>query len=90
MDKSVRTEGLWIKCDACEQVIFRADLEANLHVCPNCGYHFRLGSRERVEMLLDPGYELVDLELSSTDPLDFTDLKPYKSRLAKGPGETRA
>ncbi len=86
--KSVRTEGLWIKCDACEQVIFRADLEANLMVCPNCGYHFRLGSRERVEMLLDPGYELVDLELRSTDPLDFTDLKPYKSRLSKAQADT--
>jgi len=86
--KTVRTEGLWIKCDACEQVIFRADLEANLMVCPNCSYHFRLGARERVEMLLEPGYELVDLELKSTDPLDFTDLKPYKSRLSKAQADT--
>ena len=86
--KTVRTEGLWIKCDACEQVIFRADLEANLMVCPNCGYHFRMGARERVEMLLEPGFELVDLELRSTDPLDFTDLKPYKSRLSKAQADT--
>jgi len=86
--KSVRTEGLWIKCEACEQVIFRADLEANLMVCPKCGYHFRLGAQERVEMLLEPGYELVDLELKSTDPLDFTDLRPYKSRLSKAQADT--
>jgi acetyl-CoA carboxylase carboxyl transferase subunit beta len=86
--KSVRTEGLWIKCEACEQVIFRADLEANLLVCPKCGHHFRMGSRDRVEMLLEPGYELVDLELKSTDPLEFTDLKSYKDRLAKAQADT--
>jgi acetyl-CoA carboxylase carboxyl transferase subunit beta len=86
--KTVRTEGLWIKCESCELVIFRADLEANLMVCPKCGYHFRMNARERVEMLLDPGYELVDLELKSTDPLEFTDLKPYKSRLSKAQADT--
>jgi acetyl-CoA carboxylase carboxyl transferase subunit beta len=86
--KTVRTEGLWIKCESCEQVIFRADLEANLMVCPKCGYHFRMDARGRVEMLLDPGYELVDLELKSTDPLEFTDLKPYKSRLSKAQADT--
>jgi acetyl-CoA carboxylase carboxyl transferase subunit beta len=86
--KTVRTEGLWVKCDACEQVIWRADLEANLLVCPKCGYHFRMGSQARVEMLLEPGYELVDLELKSTDPLEFTDLKSYKSRLAKARKDT--
>jgi acetyl-CoA carboxylase carboxyl transferase subunit beta len=86
--KTVRTEGLWIKCESCELVIFRADLEANLMVCPKCGYHFRMDARERVEMLLDPGYELVDLELKSTDPLEFTDLKPYKSRLSKAQADT--
>jgi len=86
--KTVRTEGLWIKCGSCEATIFRADLEANLMLCPKCGYHFRIGARARVEMLLEPGYELVDLELRSTDPLDFTDLKPYKSRLSKAQADT--
>jgi len=86
--KTVRTEGLWIKCESCEAVIFRADLEANLMVCPKCDYHFRIGARARVEMLLEPGYKLVDLELRSTDPLDFTDLKPYKSRLSKAQADT--
>jgi acetyl-CoA carboxylase carboxyl transferase subunit beta len=87
-EKTVRTEGLWIKCDACEAVIFKPDLEANLMVCPKCGYHFRISARPRIEMLLEPGYELVDLELKSTDPLEFTDLKPYRSRLSKAQAET--
>ena len=86
--KTVRTEGLWIKCEACEAVHFRADLEANLMVCPKCGNHFRIGARARIDMLLERGYELVDLELKSTDPLDFTDLKPYRSRLSKAQAET--
>jgi len=80
-ERTVRTEGLWVRCPKCRQVIFKADLEANLQVCPKCGYHFRIGARERIENLLEPGYQLVDLELRSTDPLEFTDLKPYKARL---------
>lgn len=87
-EKTVRTEGLWTKCDACSQVIWRADLEANLMVCPKCGYHFKMDARTRIAMLLEPGYELVDLELKSTDPLDFTDLKPYKGRLKKAQQDT--
>jgi acetyl-CoA carboxylase carboxyl transferase subunit beta len=87
-EKTVRTEGLWIKCDACDAVIFKADLEANLMVCPKCGYHFRISARPRIDMLLEPGYELVDLELKSTDPLEFTDLKPYRNRLSKAQEET--
>jgi acetyl-CoA carboxylase carboxyl transferase subunit beta len=80
-EKTVRTEGLWTKCGNCLQPIFKADLEANLQVCPKCGYHFRFDARSRIANLLEPGYELVDLELRSTDPLNFTDLKPYKRRL---------
>jgi acetyl-CoA carboxylase carboxyl transferase subunit beta len=87
-EKTVRTEGLWIKCDACDAVIFRADLEANQMVCPKCGHHFRLGARPRIDMLLEPGYELVDLELRSTDPLEFTDLKSYRGRLSKAQADT--
>src|SRR5277367_5813821 len=87
-EKTVRTEGLWIKCDSCGQAIFRADLEANLFVCPKCGFHFRMGSRARIEMLLEPGYELVDLELKSTDPLGFSDLRSYKARLEKARKDT--
>ncbi|RZU41844.1 acetyl-CoA carboxylase, carboxyltransferase subunit beta [Edaphobacter modestus] len=81
-ERTVRTEGLWVRCPDCRQVIFKADLEANLHVCPKCGHHFRIGARQRIKNLLEPGYQLVDLDLRSTDPLEFTDLKPYKARLA--------
>ena len=81
-DHEVRTEGLWIKCPQCNKPLFKGELETNLQVCPNCGWHFKFSARERIENLLEPGYELVDLELVSTDPLEFTDLKPYKARLA--------
>src|SRR5579859_365587 len=80
-EKIVRTDGLWVKCLGCRQAIWKADLEANLNVCPKCQHHFKLGARQRIEMLLDPGYELVDTGLRSTDPLKFTDVKPYKQRL---------
>jgi acetyl-CoA carboxylase carboxyl transferase subunit beta len=79
--RQVRTEGLWVKCPACRQTIWKADLEANLHVCPKCQYHFKIGARQRIAQLLDPGYEYVDTGLRSTDPLNFADIKPYKKRL---------
>jgi acetyl-CoA carboxylase carboxyl transferase subunit beta len=81
--RTVVTEGLWTKCVGCRAVIWKADLEANLNVCPKCGHHFKVGARQRIDMLLDPGYELVDGGLRSTDPLNFTDVKPYKARLRK-------
>jgi acetyl-CoA carboxylase carboxyl transferase subunit beta len=81
--KSVRTEGLWIKCPGCRAVIWKAELEANLNVCSKCQYHFKLGARERIALLLEPGYKLVDGGLRSTDPLNFTDVKSYKARLKK-------
>jgi acetyl-CoA carboxylase carboxyl transferase subunit beta len=87
-DHEVRTEGLWTKCPECRKTLWKADIEANLQVCPQCGYHFKFGARERIENLLEPGYELVDLELRSTDPLEFTDLKPYKRRLAEAQKKT--
>ena len=87
-DHEVRTEGLWTKCGQCGKVLFKKDLENNLQVCPNCGRHFKFDARSRIENLLDPGYELVDLELKSTDPLQFTDLKPYKQRLAQARKKT--
>jgi acetyl-CoA carboxylase carboxyl transferase subunit beta len=63
-------------------VIWKADLLANLNVCPKCQHHFKIGARQRISLLLEPGYELVDGGLRSTDPLDFTDVKPYKQRLS--------
>jgi len=80
-ERRVKTDGLWVKCLGCRQTIWKADLEANLDVCPKCGYHFKMGALARIESLLEPGYELVDRGLRSTDPLNFTDIKPYKQRL---------
>ncbi len=86
--KNVRTEGLWVKCPGCRQPIYRADLVANLNVCPKCQYHFKLSARNRIDLLLEPGYELVDTGLVSTDPLNFTDVRPYKQRLRKAREQT--
>jgi acetyl-CoA carboxylase carboxyl transferase subunit beta len=86
--KTVRTEGLWVKCVGCRAIIFKADLEANLNVCPKCQHHFKIGARQRISLLLEPDYELVDGGLRSTDPLNFTDVKPYKQRLRKAQEQT--
>ena len=86
--KNVRTEGLWTKCPGCRATIWKADLEANLHVCPKCQHHFKLTAQQRMDLLLEPGYELVDSGLRSTDPLNFTDVKPYKQRLRKAQEQT--
>src|SRR6202034_644450 len=59
-----------------------------LRLCPKCQHHFKIGARERIELLLEPGFELVDGGLRSTDPLNFTDVKPYKQRLRKAQQET--
>ena len=87
-DHEVRTEGLWIKCDNCRKPIWKAELEANLFVCPHCGMHFKITARQRLDLLLEPGYEIVDGNLRSTDPLEFCDLKPYKDRLAQAQKKT--
>ena len=87
-DNRVRTEGLWIKCEGCDQTLWKADLDANLQVCPRCGRHGRIDARSRIESLLEPGFELVDGDLRSTDPLEFVDLKPYKDKLAKAQAQT--
>ena len=78
----VRTEGLWVKCPSCRSILFKAELEANQQVCAKCNYHFKIGARQRIDLLLDPGYTIVDGNLRSTDPLNFADTKSYKSRLA--------
>jgi acetyl-CoA carboxylase carboxyl transferase subunit beta len=87
-EKRVRTEGLWVKCSGCGQYVFKADLESNLQVCAKCGHHLRLDARGRIASLLEPGYELVDLELRSNDPLSFVDLRSYKDRLAQAQRDT--
>jgi acetyl-CoA carboxylase carboxyl transferase subunit beta len=84
----VKTEGLWVKCPGCRAILFKAELEKNLDVCGKCGHHFKIGARRRIELLLEPGYALVDGNLVSTDPLEFTDIKSYKSRLAAAQKQT--
>jgi acetyl-CoA carboxylase carboxyl transferase subunit beta len=84
-DKASRVpEGLWVKCPGCSQIIYNKDLAANLSVCPKCAHHFRLTAVERLRTLFDDEWTEYDRDLTSTDPLDFTDLKPYKSRLKAG------
>jgi acetyl-CoA carboxylase carboxyl transferase subunit beta len=70
------------KCPACAEILYRARLEQNLFVCPECGYHNRIGAEDYIRLLLDSGaYEEHDTELRSADPLGFVDLKPYPQRL---------
>jgi len=77
-------EKLWVKCPGCAQIIYNKDLAANLSVCPKCAHHFRLTAAERLRVLFDDEWTEHDRDLVSTDPLRFTDLKPYKSRLKAG------
>jgi len=88
-ERTVRTEGLWVKCDSCRQIIWKKDLEENLNVCPKCDKHFRIDARARLAQLLDDNqYEIFDCNLASTDPLKFVDLKPYSSRLKQAKAST--
>jgi acetyl-CoA carboxylase carboxyl transferase subunit beta len=88
-EKTVRTEGLWVKCEGCRQIIWKKDLEENLNVCPKCEKHFRIDARRRLALLLDENqYEMLDGNISSTDPLKFVDLKPYSSRLRQAQHDT--
>jgi acetyl-CoA carboxylase carboxyl transferase subunit beta len=82
-ERRVRTEGLWEKCPSCRAAIWKKDLEQNLNVCPKCEYHFRIGARDRIALLLDDNLPWTehDADLASNDPLHFVDTKPYAQRL---------
>lgn len=87
-------EGLWIKCPACDSVLYRAELERNLNVCPKCSHHMRIGGRERLRRLLDAdsGIE-IGAGVTPEDPLRFKDSKRYRDRLVaaqKSTGEKDA
>lgn len=88
-EKKIRTEGLWVKCEDCRQIIWKKDLEDNFNVCPKCDRHFRIDARSRLAQLIDDNqYEVFDANLVSTDPLKFVDLKPYASRLKQARKDT--
>jgi len=81
--RRVRTEGLWLKCEHCGQVIWRKALDENHQVCPKCDHHFRIDARTRLALLFDnEHYEEFDCDLVSSDPLQFVDSKTYRARLA--------
>src|SRR5262245_39430565 len=83
-ERTVKTEGIFVKCENedCSATIYRKDLKANLSVCPTCSYHFRISSRDRLQMLFDGGqYAERDADIAPTDPLKFVDKKPYVDKL---------
>ena len=83
-EKRIRTEGLWLKCEGCGQIIWKKTLDENFQTCPQCGYHFRVDARARLALLFDDGvYQELDAGLTSTDPLQFSDSKTYAARLAE-------
>src|ERR1051326_4025730 len=94
-ERKVRTEGLWVKCDGCRQVIWKKDLDQNFNVCPKCQRHFRIDARTRIAQLLDnvnldddSAYTVSDVELASTDPLKFVDVRTYSERLRQTQSST--
>ncbi|MFP5403281.1 MAG: acetyl-CoA carboxylase, carboxyltransferase subunit beta [Gammaproteobacteria bacterium] len=82
-------EGLWSKCPACNEVLYRADLETNLEVCPKCGHHHRIGARARLALFLDAeGQQEIGARVTPLDPLKFKDSKKYPDRLKEAQAST--
>ena len=89
-ERTVRTEGLFVKCQGCEEMLLKREIEENLSVCPRCGHHRRISAVERLNLTLDNGQWLeIDAGLSSTDPLNFVDTKSYRTRLRQMQESTR-
>ncbi len=81
-ERVVKTENVFVKCEGCEAHLYKRELDDAMQVCTHCGYHLRMGARDRLARLFDDGnYEELDAEVISTDPLDFVDTKPYTARL---------
>ena len=82
-------EGLWSKCDGCESVLYRSDLEGNLSVCPKCGHHHRVGARRRLDLMLDAeGRVEIGAEVTPVDALKFKDSRKYPERLSTATADT--
>ncbi len=83
------SDGLWGKCPECSQVVYRKDLQANASVCNNCGHHHRIDSQERIALITDPGsFQVLNRDLSPTDPLGFKDRRAYADRLRESQAST--
>ncbi len=88
-DKKGVPEGVWTKCDHCDAILFRTELEKNLNVCPKCDYHMRLSGRERLEHFLDEQNRVeIASDIEATDWLKFKDSKRYKDRIAAAQKKT--
>jgi len=81
-ERTVKTEGIFVKCPECDNPLYKRELTESHEVCTHCNYHFRYPARERLELLFDDAkYEELDAEISSADPLEFVDSKPYSDRI---------
>lgn len=81
-ERTVKTEGIFVKCPECDSPLYKPELQESLQVCTHCDYHFRFPARDRLASLFDDGfYEQLDEEVMSADPLEFVDTKPYKERI---------
>ena len=77
-------EGLWMRCPSCDAMLYRKAVEQNMHVCPECEHHYRIGADRRIDQLVDPGsFEELWTELGPKDTLKFVDRIPYKDRIVK-------
>src|SRR3954464_5411900 len=81
--------GVWTKCNKCEQIIYNKELEENFKICPKCGAHFRLNSRERIAQLADPkSFKEFAEGIQPADALEFTDIQPYQKRIDEAQKKT--
>jgi acetyl-CoA carboxylase carboxyl transferase subunit beta len=81
-ERTVKTEGIFVKCPECDNPLYKRELTESHEVCTHCNYHFRYSARERLELIFDDGnYEELDANVTSADPLEFVDSKPYGDRI---------
>lgn len=86
-EKLVLPEGLWIKCESCGEILYKTELEKRIWICPKCNFHFRIGARDYINLLLDDGtLEELDSNMEPSDPLDFPD---YKKKLKAAQQSTK-
>ena len=87
--KGAVPEGLWTKCPSCNEILYNAELERNLHVCPKCEYHMRISARQRITLFLDEEGIEIGQELKPVDPLKFKDSRKYKDRITQAQKQTK-